>query len=122
MSNVDHPGFRRYIRKFCGAEIRSAVTLDRNHSYELYDECVRQIFEILKDDKLWFGVDETTDAAGRTVAGMILGSIDDPKKGPFLVEYDELIDGSAHSIANFVIKSFESVFGPLLLNGNKRKL
>lgn len=44
-------------------------------------------------DRIWIMIDETQDAKGRNVAAFIVGSLDHPKKGPFLIHVDKLTQG-----------------------------
>lgn len=62
-------------------------------------------------DRIWIGVDDTTDSAGRTISAMVMGSMDHPEYGTYLVNYDQIARGNAINIADFVVQTFIKLFG-----------
>lgn len=113
MSNIDSPDFRSFIKKYTNVDLKSAVTLDRNYTINLADECQDHIRNIFAEDRLIIGIDETIDAMSRTIAGSTIKSADHPEKGVYLLNYDEILEGNAVYLADFIIESLESVFGPM---------
>lgn len=117
MSNVDTLEFKNFIKKYTNADLRTAAMLDNNYTVKLADECQDHIRNTFAEDRLILGCDGTVDAVGRSIAGCTIRSADHPNKGTYLLNYDEIQDEDAVSLAKFLIESLELVFGPLNIAG-----
>lgn len=111
MSNVDSPFFKNYIKKFVGADLQTSKSFERKFTKPLTVELILYIREMFADDKIWIGIDETTDASGRIVSGLVIGSMSDPRKPRFLINYDQIKRANAVCLAIFVLDSLDLVFG-----------
>lgn len=110
ISAVDKPIFKNYIERFFGIKFPSSATIEKKNSKQLAIDCKDHIRREYQNDSIWIGYDETTDSAGRTVGGVVVGSMTDPTKPVMLGDYHELPGGSGQQMANAFINSVENLF------------
>lgn len=59
--------------------------LRKNYAHQVRLNCIEKVRKLLFGHRIYTMIDETQDAKGRNVAGFVVGSLDDPTIGPFLI-------------------------------------
>lgn len=76
----------------------------------VYNECFKEVQTLLKDDKLYISIDSTTDSVGRDVAACIIGSLNNPEYGPFLINLEDIGKGTADELYLFFIRTLKLLY------------
>lgn len=84
-----------FTRKYTNFKVPNREHARKNISKEIYKDGVNDIREQLKDDQIYVSIDETTDKIGQKVAACIVGSLNKPDCGPFLINLECLEQGTA---------------------------
>ena len=99
--------------------VPSESTIRKVYLPSCYEDVMDEIRTNLKDFRIWVGVDETTDAAGRYVANVLFAKLEGEKyNAPYLVTSTFLEKTDAAAIARLVnrtLQNFWSQFNESLL-------
>jgi len=72
--------FREFLELYTKKEIPKESTLRKGYVDDLFLETIEKIKKCVDGKKIWVSIDETTDAEGRFISNVIIGTltVDDP--------------------------------------------
>jgi hypothetical protein len=109
---LKHPSFVRFIEKYTKNKCPDESTLRKNYTGPIYQKTLQAIRDEIGDSKIWVQIDETTDAVGRAVANVIVGSLDPNKTyQSFLLTSEVLPKANSETISE-LFKSALSLLWP----------
>lgn len=85
MNKLDNVFFKDFFKKWLGINLPSSDTFRSLFTDEIFEDCIEKVVTQTKDKLIYSQIDETTDASGRSVGGLIIGSMGEPDYGPFVV-------------------------------------
>lgn len=83
---LNNPIFRGFLEEGFAVAMPSASSLRKTFMPRTYQGVVASIKEDLSGQPIFVSADETTDAAGRYVANIIIGKLSDPYEAPVLAQ------------------------------------
>lgn len=99
-----------FFEKYTHFKVPSESHARKNIASAIYEESLKDVRDELKNDKIYVSIDETTDSAGRKIAACIVGSLNKPESGPFLINLEILDEGSADHLCNFLVNSLDLLY------------
>lgn len=90
ISKVDLNIFKEFFKTYTNFDVPCSTSLRKNFSEKIHDETLNEALELLYKKRIYTIIDELQDAAGNTVAGLIVGNLDHPQKGPFLIHLKKI--------------------------------
>lgn len=99
---VQHNAFKAFLEKYTNEKVPDESGLRKNYFPPLYDRTINDIRACLAGKNIWISADETTDALGRYLTNVIVGSLDmhecaeDAKKSTFLL-HSAFLEQTNHS-------------------------
>ena len=73
---IRHASIKSFLERYTEYSVPSETNLRSVHVASIYKASVDNIRKNIKNRSLWLSIDETTDAAGRHVANVIIGILD----------------------------------------------
>lgn len=110
MNKTNNPIFKRFLEKYMKRNLPPAETL-RKYVKPIYLDKLEEVRKVIGNDYIAISLDETTDAAGRLVAGFVIQSLEKPNCGPFLTNVEELGRAKTENIVQFILDSLEDFYG-----------
>jgi hypothetical protein len=97
-----------FVVKNFNFNVPNPTTLWRTHLKDLYNSAIDSIRAELKDEYIWISIDETSDALGRYVANVIVGSLNkiEDKNKRFLLNMEFLDKTNNCSLVQSVTNAF----------------
>ncbi|OXA64048.1 CGG triplet repeat-binding protein 1 [Folsomia candida] len=79
---LQNPVLQNFLQTYTGRAIPDESTLRKNYLPQIYAEAIEEIRRDVGTNPIWLWVDETTDACGRYIANVLIGSLkkDEPSK------------------------------------------
>ncbi|OXA53968.1 CGG triplet repeat-binding protein 1 [Folsomia candida] len=79
---LQNPVLQNFLQTYTGRAIPDESTLRKNYLPQIYAEAIEEIRRDVGTNPIWLSVDETTDACGRYIANVLIGSLkkDEPSK------------------------------------------
>lgn len=112
MSKIDTcPCIKKLLKKWAHRGIPTSETLKRRYLPETYHRSIDSIRKKLGNDYFWVSLDETTDTSKRSIGIFVIGSLQNPKIGSYVLNYAELKTTSSLNIQKFFNDSLEILFG-----------
>lgn len=106
---MDHPEFKKFMKKHTGNEVPSASTI-RTNIAPITAECIDKVRKTIGKDRIWVSLDETTDRSARNEAAFLVGSLEHPETGFFLINFEHLHSTTANDLVDFFIRSLRILF------------
>ena len=104
-AKVDHPEVKKVLQKWMGTAIPSADTVAARLD-EIYEEVKEKIKDDLRGKPFWLGTDETQDACERSVANVMIGTLEEEHYNPpYLVGCEFLEQSPNNEIITDTIES-----------------
>lgn len=98
--------FRNFLESYTGKEIPYETTLRKGYIDDCFIETMQKIREYISDHKIWISIDETTDAEGRFIANVIIGTLEADQPGKiFLLNTEELEKVNHSTVSKLFDKS-----------------
>lgn len=92
-----------FLSKYTKRNIPDESTIRKRYLDRCYHQKLDEIREDIGENFIWTSVDETTDAAGRYIANLVVGKLNENGPGkPHLIASQELSEVNHSSIARFV--------------------
>lgn len=106
LNKLSNPVFRSFLESYTGKDIPYETTLRKGYIDDCFIETIGKIREYISDHKIWISVDETTDAEGRFIANVIIGTLETEQSGKiFLLNTEELVKVNHSTISKLFDKS-----------------
>ncbi len=95
-----------FLEMYTKEHVPSESTLRKNYVDPCYTQILQKIKDDLREKKIWISIDETTDAVGRYVANVIVGSMDASKPSKVYLLTTEVLDkANSTTIAQLFTKA-----------------
>ena len=113
LHKLQHPILRETLEKYIKLPIPDESTLRKHYVPKLYSDTINRIREEIGDSNIWVTMDEATDAKGRYVANVIVGTLKGEPSQSFLLTCECLEKTNNNTIA----KTFNDAMILLWPNG-----
>lgn len=103
---LENQSLRCFLEKYTKEHIPSESTLRKNYVDTNYNTTVQSIRDSVADNKIWISIDETTDALGRFIANVVIGTLkpgEEPKE--YLLTSEVLEKSNSTTIAQLFTNS-----------------
>lgn len=110
ISKIDNAANKEFLEKNFKRKIPASITMRNRYTKRLYDESLAIVRQRVGGDHVWISTDETTDSSQRSLGALVIGSLDHPEKGPYLVNIDEMHGTKNKHITKFVEESMEIMY------------
>lgn len=88
---LENSSLKEFLQKYTKEQIPNESTLRKNYVDIVYLSVIENIREKVKEKQIWVSIDETTDALGRYVANVIIGTMDHSERCEvFLLHTEQL--------------------------------
>lgn len=108
--SLDNPKWRDFLQKYTARTVPDESTLRKSYLSDYHADVINKIRDDIGDDYIWVSVDETTDAAGRYMANMIVGKLGEKQSRPYLLTCRQLPATNHETIVRFVNSSLTTLF------------
>ncbi|KAF0759270.1 DUF659 domain-containing protein [Aphis craccivora] len=106
LNKLSNQVFQNFLELYTGKEIPYETTLRKGYIDDCFIETMEKIREYISDHKIWISIDETTDAEGRFIANVIIGTLETEKFGKiFLLNTEELEKANYSTVSKLFDKS-----------------
>lgn len=106
LNKLSNQVFRNFLELYTGKEIPYETTLRKGYIDDCFIETMQKIREYISDHKIWISIDETTDAEGRFIPNVIIGTLEAEKSGKiFLLNTEELEKANYSTVSKLFDKS-----------------
>jgi hypothetical protein len=120
LNKLNNVTFRRFMETYYKHPIPTESSLRKNYISDVYSETILKIKSIVKDNCVWFTVDETTDSCGRYIVNLLIGVLNENSETkPYLIATKQLDQTNHKTIANFVNDSLTKFYLPQALPNKK---
>ena len=91
LNKLTNTKLHSFLEKYTHRHIPDESTLRKTYVKTIYDKCINDIRNELKNEKLWVSIDETTDSIGRHIATVLVGAMKTESPGvPYLLTCEVL--------------------------------
>ena len=118
LHKLDNRKFGDFLTKWCRQAIPCSATLRLNYIKKVYDSKMEFIRNSVGDRSIWVSVDETTDAKGRFVAHVVIGTLEAVESRCFLL-HAECLAGTNGSTIPQAFMNAMSVLWPAGIRHDK---
>lgn len=112
LNKLENPAFSKFLEKYTNKQTPDRSTLRKNYVSICYDETIQMIRSYVENKKLWVSIDETTDANGRYVANVIIGTLEVGNIGKMFLLNSEVLEKTNHSTIAKVLDKSLSILWP----------
>ncbi|KAL4113266.1 hypothetical protein QTP88_016925 [Uroleucon formosanum] len=113
---LENKHFREFFELYTKKEIPKEATLRKGYVDDLFVETIEKIKKCVDGKKIWVSIDETTDAEGRFIANVIIGTLTIDEPGSIFLLNSEKLEKSNHST---IFKLFDQSLNLLWPQGVK---
>jgi len=75
LNKLSNTHFKQFLIKYTGQNVPDQTTLRKGNVDYCYKEVITEIRQKVVGKKIWVSIDETTDAEGRFIASVIIGTL-----------------------------------------------
>lgn len=113
LQKLQNVTFRNFLQKRCNYNIPDESTLRKCYINDIYVNTIHSIKQKVKNNFIYFIVDETTDVCGRYIANLLVGTLgtSSPSKS-YLIACKELERTNSSTILRFVNEVLMNFFLP----------
>lgn len=108
MYKAEHPALKQFFKKHTNHE-----TFGRNKltemAYALFPQTVENIRKAISEDQIYISFDGASNTKHK-FTGLMVGSLKNPDIGPYLLEFDKELEGTAESGFRFVQRVLEVLY------------
>ncbi|KAL4083671.1 hypothetical protein QTP88_028987 [Uroleucon formosanum] len=97
LNKLSNTYFKQFLIKYTGQNIPDQTTLRKVNVDHCYQEVLNEIRQKVAGKKIWVSIDETTDAEGRFIASVIIGTLLLDRPGEFFLFNLEQLQKTNHS-------------------------
>jgi len=87
---VNSPPLKSFLETQMGKKLSDASTLRKNYLNDVYNEAINRIKQKIKDESLYFIIDETRDVYSRSIINILVGILDGEESKAMLYYTNEL--------------------------------
>lgn len=109
LSNVE---FRKFLEVYTGKDVPTESVLRKFYLDDCYNETIEKIRQRVFDRKIWVSLDETTDAEGRYIANVIIGTLEEDTAGAIFLLNTEALEKTNHSTVSKLFDKSLSILWP----------
>uniref|UniRef100_A0A2S2Q5L2 CGG triplet repeat-binding protein 1 n=1 Tax=Sipha flava TaxID=143950 RepID=A0A2S2Q5L2_9HEMI len=109
LSNIE---FRTFLEVYSRKDVPTESVLRKFYLDDCYNEMMEKIRQRVFDRKIWVSLDETTDAEGRYIANVIIGSLEEDTAGPIFLLNTEALEKTNHSTVSKLFDKSLSILWP----------
>lgn len=88
---------RLFLEKYTGKDIPSVSLLRKTYVDECYEDTMNKIRNDVMGKKIWVSIDETSDATGRYIANVVIGTLEVDKPGKIFLLSCNVLEKANHS-------------------------
>ncbi|KAF0753067.1 CGG triplet repeat-binding protein 1, partial [Aphis craccivora] len=96
-NKLSNPHFKIFLEKYTSEVIPDQSTLRKSYVDNCYQETIGEIRNKVAEKKIWVSIDETTDAEGRYIASVIIGTLLTDRPGEIFLLNVEQLEKANHS-------------------------
>lgn len=90
LRKIDRPEWQEFLKKYTEFSVPDSSTLRKNYVEKVYNKCVQEIQEFIKDSDIYLIVDEATDICGRAILNILVGALNGKPQKPKLLSSNVL--------------------------------
>ena len=111
LTKLQNCSFNNFLAKYTRRSVPDESTLRKNYVDSCYDKAIQNIRDVVGDSNIWVSIDETTDATGRFVVNVVIGTMrsDEPSK-MFLLTCEEIEKTNSTTIAQTFTKALNNLW------------
>ncbi|VVC26306.1 Hypothetical protein CINCED_3A003497 [Cinara cedri] len=94
LSNVQ---FKQFLEKYTVKQIPAITTLRKCYVDEIHSETMNKISNDITGKKIWVSINETTDSLGRSIANVVIGTLETDGPGQTFLLNSEVLTKANHS-------------------------
>lgn len=113
---LNNPKLRGFLEKHTNQEIPDESTLRKNYLPQCYEETLNKIRCGTRGKKIWVSIDESSDAMGRYIANVVIGTLEVHRPGEIFLLTTEVLEKTNYST---ISKLFDSAMFLLWPEGIK---
>ncbi|KAL4107246.1 hypothetical protein QTP88_017630 [Uroleucon formosanum] len=88
---------RLFLENYTGKDIPSVSLLRKTYIDECYENTMNKIRNEVMGKKIWMSIDETSDATGRYIANVVMGTLEVDKPGKIFLLSCNILEKANHS-------------------------
>lgn len=96
-NKLSNPHFKIFLEKYTSEVIPDQSTLRKSCVDNCYQETIGEIRNKVAEKKIWVSIDETTDAEGRYIASVMIGTLLTDRPGEIFLLNVEQLEKANHS-------------------------
>lgn len=89
---LENPILREFLKKYTNEQIPNESTLRKSYVADIYSIVMQNIRDEVKEKNIWISIDETTDAIGRYVGHVIIGTMEVSKPSKIFLLASDVLD------------------------------
>jgi len=113
---LENKHFREFLELYTKKYIPKEATLRKGYIDDIFLETIEYIKKCVNGKKIWVSIDETTDAEGRFIANVIIGTLTVDEPGNIFLLNSEELQKANHST---IFKLFDQSLNMLWPQGVK---
>lgn len=110
MSKLNKQSFKAFLQKYTKKCIPSSTFMVSKYLPRVYEDCLQKVRDTIGSDSIYCTTDETTDSGSTSLGALVIGSLDRPKLGPYLINLHEMDGCDNESISKFFEASLEQMY------------
>ncbi|KAL4142778.1 hypothetical protein QTP88_005183 [Uroleucon formosanum] len=112
LNKLSNTQFRTFLEVYSGKDVPMESVLRKFYLDDCYNEMMEKIRQCVFDRKIWVSLDETTDAEGRCIANVIIGTLEEDTAGPIFLLNTEALEKTNHSTVSKLVDKSLNILWP----------
>ena len=92
LKKINNPKFKNFLERHMGRSLPDESTLRKHYIPVCYNETMARIRDEVRGKKIFVSIDETSDAEGRYVANVIVGTLELDGPGKTFLLTSEILE------------------------------
>jgi hypothetical protein len=97
LDKVSNKHFTSSMEKYTNRSVPTVSTLRKNYLSFCYEDALRRVRNIIRDNKIWVSIEESTEVDSRCVANVIVGTLFADHPGNIFLLHSEVLDKVSHT-------------------------
>lgn len=119
LAKINNECFKKFLEQYMNRNIPDESTLRKEYVHRCYEDTIEKIRGYVADKSIFVSIDETNDEVGRSVANVMVGTLEEDKPGEiFLLAMDILEKVNHQTICQLFDKSLFLLWPQGIKHGN----
>lgn len=116
LQKLQNDAFKHFLEKYTNRIIPDESTLRKGYVHECYEVTIQKIRTYVENKNIWVSIDESTDAEGRYVANVVIGTLESNHPGKQFLIHTDVLEKVNHTT---ISKLFDRALHIIWPNGIK---